>query len=257
MVEIVFFDIDGTLIDENKKTSSRTIEALKELKDYGIKVVLCTGRSKIHFQDIRELFEINSYICFNGAYGVYNDEIIFKKQMELKNIEKLMIDVNEKEHKIVFSNDTDSYANDKDDEQIKTSFNSLHIESPTYHPTIWRDEFMYQGYLYCTPEEEEEYVKNHPEFKFTRWHKFAVDINDYNMNKARGIESFLRHLNIRAEHAVAFGDNLNDLEMLEYVGYGIAMGDGVKEAKEKANFVTKAVDEDGIYYGLKHLNLIK
>ncbi len=55
----------------------------------------------------------------------------------------------------------------------------------------------------------------------------------------------------------AFGDGLNDLQMIEYVGTGVAMGNAVPELKEIADFVTKPVDEDGIAYAVKELGLLK
>lgn len=255
-IQVVFFDIDGTLIDKNKKPADKTIDALNQLKENNIKVILCTGRSSIHFEDIREMFHIDSYICFNGAYAVYEGDVIFKQPMDHNSLEKLMLEVDDNQHRIVFSNNINSYANFPNDEHIETTFNSLNVAQPLHHATIWQDEPMYQGYLYCTPEEEVTYATNHPGIKFTRWHEYAVDINNYNMNKAVGIKAYLKHLNIAPENAAAFGDNLNDLEMLAYVGYGIAMGNGLQEAKDKADFVTKSLDENGIYYGLKHLNLI-
>jgi hydroxymethylpyrimidine pyrophosphatase-like HAD family hydrolase len=54
----------------------------------------------------------------------------------------------------------------------------------------------------------------------------------------------------------AFGDGLNDIEMIQSVGNGIAMGNAVQEVKNHANYITKHVDDDGILHGLKHFELI-
>ena len=63
-------------------------------------------------------------------------------------------------------------------------------------------------------------------------------------------------LNIDIESAMAFGDGINDLEMLPAVGLGVAMGNGVEELKAVADFITKPIEEDGILYALETLKVI-
>jgi hydroxymethylpyrimidine pyrophosphatase-like HAD family hydrolase len=75
-------------------------------------------------------------------------------------------------------------------------------------------------------------------------------------SKAKGIHMLLEKAGIRREDTFAFGDGLNDVEMLKYVGTGVAMGNGCDEAKAASDLVTKAVSEDGIRYGLQMTGLI-
>lgn len=70
------------------------------------------------------------------------------------------------------------------------------------------------------------------------------------------MKKVLHHLELAPEEAIAFGDNLNDLEMLSYVGVGVAMGNAVDETKKKADFVTKPINQDGISYALQKLQVI-
>ena len=86
--------------------------------------------------------------------------------------------------------------------------------------------------------------------------RFTVDVNDRYMNKSVGIARVLHHLDIAPEQSIAFGDNLNDLEMLSYVGMGVAMGNAVEKTKNTADFVTKPIHEDGISYALEQLKVI-
>ena len=83
-----------------------------------------------------------------------------------------------------------------------------------------------------------------------------VEINPKGHSKATGIAKVCEILNIPIEHTYAFGDSENDLDMLKFVAHGVAMGNGTERAKEAAEFVTKDVREDGIYYGLLHYGLI-
>ena len=75
-------------------------------------------------------------------------------------------------------------------------------------------------------------------------------------SKATGIEYVLRHFNIAKEDSFVFGDSNNDIEMMEYAGHSIAMGNATEECKEKASYITGDILEHGIYDAMKFYNLI-
>ena len=75
-------------------------------------------------------------------------------------------------------------------------------------------------------------------------------------SKATGIQVICEKLGLPHENTYAFGDSVNDLDMLKYVAHGIAMGNGMPEAKAAANYVTDDILEDGIYNACKHFGLI-
>ena len=79
-------------------------------------------------------------------------------------------------------------------------------------------------------------------------HLKAVDIIPLNSGKGNAVAAVLRHYGFSKDEAIAFGDGHNDIEMLEAVGMGIAMGNAKDEVKDKADFVCKSVEEDGIYH---------
>jgi hydroxymethylpyrimidine pyrophosphatase-like HAD family hydrolase len=66
--------------------------------------------------------------------------------------------------------------------------------------------------------------------------------------KAAGIEVLGKHLGIKREEIISIGDELNDLDMIEYAGLGVAMGNAREEVKNKADFITKSNEEDGVAY---------
>jgi hydroxymethylpyrimidine pyrophosphatase-like HAD family hydrolase len=81
-------------------------------------------------------------------------------------------------------------------------------------------------------------------------------VNLSNSNKAVGLTKLLERFGIAPDEAVAFGDGLNDMEMLSLVGMGVAMGNARDELKQVADMVTLSAEEDGVRYGLKRLGLI-
>ncbi|MER2090901.1 MAG: HAD-IIB family hydrolase, partial [Sporosarcina sp.] len=83
-----------------------------------------------------------------------------------------------------------------------------------------------------------------------------MDVLPLGGSKAKGIEKFIEKKGFRKEHVYAFGDNLNDIEMLQYVGHGVAMGNAPEIVKNAARYITKDVSEDGIAHGLEMVGLL-
>jgi hypothetical protein len=89
-----------------------------------------------------------------------------------------------------------------------------------------------------------------------RWHKWAVDVYPPTGGKANGIREFIKRYGVEREDVIVFGDAQNDIEMIKYAGVGIAMGNAYPETKKAADFITDDCEHDGIWNGLKKINLI-
>jgi Cof subfamily protein (haloacid dehalogenase superfamily) len=254
--KIVFFDIDGTLVNEEARIPLDTKESIRKLKERNIEVAFATGRAPFHFQHIAEELGIDSFVSFNGSYVVYKGKVIFENpidQASLKILENYSLQFN---HPIVYLSREECYANKSEHPHIMECFQSLKLETPGFHPHYWKDTTIYQALLYCQEHEEIHYQGKFEDLSFIRWHPLSMDVLPSNASKARGIAAMLQHLKLTPDDAVAFGDGLNDKEMLSYVGMGIAMGNAHDEVKPFAKFTTKHVNEGGIRFGLECLQLI-
>ncbi len=114
---------------------------------------------------------------------------------------------------------------------------------------------MYQTLIFVEEKDEHLYREAFPHVQLVRWHPYACDILPKDGSKARGIKKVLEHVGKTMDDAVAFGDGLNDVEMLEAVGTGVAMGNGHEKAKAAADVIARHVDEDGIYKVMKELEI--
>ncbi|WP_078556864.1 Cof-type HAD-IIB family hydrolase [Bacillus alkalicellulosilyticus] len=255
--KIVFFDIDGTLYDEEKRIPDSTVSAISALKEEGIDVAIATGRAPFMFADLREKLGIDTYVSLNGSFVVYQDEVVFTKPLEAELLTKLEKEAKQLNHPIVYVHSDDHYANEENHPFIVESIGSLKIKKPEYNPKFSETSEVYQALLFCDGSNEDIYKVGHPHFDFIRWHPYSVDVIPGGGSKAKGIEVLLEKVGIPVENSYAFGDELNDLQMLQYVGTGVAMGNGRDEVKAVANYVTKTVTEDGILHGLKHVGLLK
>jgi Cof subfamily protein (haloacid dehalogenase superfamily) len=256
MKKIVFFDIDGTLLDHEKKLPSSTKKAIQTLKENGVFVAIATGRAPFMFTSLKKELDIDSYVSFNGQYVVFENEAIYKNPLNQSELERFLQDTTAKDHPLIFLNELTMKSTTHFHPYIETSMGSLLFPHPEEDKTFYVDKEIYQSLLFCKEGEEKFYFENFAEFDFIRWHPYSVDVLPKGGSKAEGIKQMIDRLGFDLKDVYAFGDGLNDLEMLKAVGTGVAMGNGVPEAKALANFVTTDVSEDGIWNGLKELKLI-
>lgn len=256
MSKIVFFDIDGTLLDHDKNLPASAKESIIKLKENGVFVAIATGRAPFMFESLRRELEIDSFVSFNGQYVVFENEAIYQNPLNGFKIEELYLTAKEKAHPLVFMNHKTMKSTVMHHEHIEISLGELKFVHPDHDAEFHVNRDLYQTLLFCKEGEEEFYKENYPEFTFIRWHPYSVDVLPAGGSKAEGIKKLTDRLGFKPEDVFAFGDGFNDFEMLKAAGTGVAMGNAVAELKEHANFVTTNVDDDGIWHGLKHLKLI-
>lgn len=253
---IVFFDIDGTLLDHRNQIPEDTKHAVLELKQTGTKVAIATGRSPYHLKPIADELGIDMFVSFNGSYVVVDQQVVYANPIPKDLLRQLEQRAKANDHPLVYLSAETCYANAANHPRVIESFHFLSLEPPAYHHCYWDEEPIYQAFLHCQANEEADYLDDLTHFTAIRWHPYALDILPGGGSKAKGIAALLNHLGIPPEQAVAFGDGLNDKEMLTFVGMGIAMGNAHEELKPLAKFVTRDVRDGGIRYGLERIGLL-
>lgn len=255
--KLIFFDIDGTLLDHEKNLPSSTKKAIQTLKEMGHEVAIATGRAPYLFKDLRKELEIDTFVCFNGQYVVLDGQVIYKNPIPAKSIEFLTTIAANNDHPIIYMGEEQMKTNVEEHEQIKDSLATLGAVHPEYEPHFFRGKEIYQSLLYCQEAHAMEYHETIKALQFIRWHEYSMDVLPQYGSKAKGIEQIINRLDYDPENVYAFGDNLNDLEMLQYVGNGVAMGNAPEEVKKVAKYVTKNVSDHGIVHGLELVGILK
>lgn len=275
MVEIVFFDIDGTLTTESNHIPKTTIQAIKELKANGIRPVLATGRPPILIDEISEKLDIHSYIAMNGQYIVFEGEVVYANPIEKDLVDQVVEFARARKEGIILCAERELIINSTlsidPTSTLLRVLKKIAILIPE-RTQMWmmnqamrkapkkedyENKEIYMMNLNVTQEAEKEYEKELAGLHFTRANPNSMDIINEGVSKATAVKKILEFLKIDAQKSVAFGDGLNDLEMLQHVGTGVAMGNGFEELKEAADFVTATVSNDGIQKALKKLELIE
>lgn len=254
--KLIFFDIDGTLYDEQKRLPLSTKQAIETLKKKGHYVAIATGRAPFLFEELRTELEIHTYVCFNGSYVVVDNEEVSKTVLDRESLERLIHFSEGRQHPLVFMDSKDMKTNIEAHPHIMESIGTLKCFQPGLDANYHIDREIIQTLLFCTEKEEADYEEAFPKFDFVRWHPLSVDVLPVNGSKARGVETVMNHLGFAKEDVYAFGDGLNDIEMLQFVENSVAMGNAHEEVKNAAKHVTKHVNEDGIEHGLKMLQLL-
>jgi Cof subfamily protein (haloacid dehalogenase superfamily) len=254
--KIVFFDVDGTITNhKDGRIPISTIEAIKTLKSRGLKVVAATGRPLSMCNELQEL-GIETFITANGGYVKHIQEVIHKVPMNKSIIEEVMEFAKLENNGLSFYTEEFSMNGVTDEEILKALKETLSLEDyPETNPLI-HNEDIFLLCLFASDEAVEKYKLRFPHLTFKRWHPYVLNVLQEDVSKSSAIMKTLDFFGIDKSEAIAFGDGENDIDMLELVGLGIAMGNGNEELKRVADFVTKKSSEDGISFALKKYGII-
>lgn len=254
--DIVFFDIDGTLLDEDKNLPISTKQAIQKLQANDVYVVIATGRPPFMFEDLRKELEIDSFISYSGQYVVFEGKKIYGSPIDDAEVRRLHAAALEKDYPMIFMGDDAMRATVGDHPHVKAGLGKLKFAYPEVDTAFIDNQKIYQALLFCEAEEERALACQKGHSRFVRWHASTLDVFPGGGSKAIGVKKMIEASGLKGHHTYAFGDGLNDLEMFKEVSVGIAMGNAVPELKEIADYITDAVDEDGVLKGLQHFGLL-
>lgn len=256
--KILFFDIDGTLLNDEKKLLRSTKEALQELQSNGHEIAIATGRNYAMAKIVIDELGLKNYIVCNGAAGFFHDEQVYENPLDAADFERLLTVADRNQHQMVY--ETPFMLKRRDefvDANIKTAMEAVGFGVPEYDSEFHKNNKLVQALLFYREEDKALYENGvFPKFKFVRWHDAGVDILPRGGSKAKTILKLSADQGFQREDIIAFGDGLNDLEMISEVGTGVAMGNALETIKLRADKVTANNNENGIAIALKEMNLI-
>ena len=267
MIKLIAIDMDGTLLNSKKELLEETKQYFKNFhnKNTETLLVICTGRPESgirpYLKDLGYLEENHYIISQNGAniYESQTGKRVMDAFVDSKAIQK-WIELGKTHGISVMGAGVDYYYSFDEDptewmefdvklvsgklkriptkESLNTDFYKILLmgdeeqlnEFETFIPQEWRDEF---------------YV--------VRSQKYLVEVLTKGVNKAFGLEKLAQKLNIQPSEIVAIGDAANDIEMLEYAGLAIAMGNASEEVKAIADIVTDTNENNGVIKAIDNL----
>lgn len=255
MKGLVFFDLDGTLLNKTGQVDLEVIEAIQQLKENGYEPLLATGRSPIEVSEVIRSTNIHSGVFMNGQVVIFKGEILIHHEIPKETIERLLQFAKANRHGITCYN-VNAFKMIESVPFAKEAYEYIHTPTPDIVPAFYKEQVVNMMLLLSRDNNDEAYQQAFPELRFIRNFPYALDVITAGNSKATGIRALIHTLNTNSITTYAFGDGANDLEMFQEVDIAIAMGNAIPLIKEKANYVSADNDKGGIIQGLKHYHLI-
>ena len=277
-VKAVFFDIDGTLVNDSKSVLKSTKEAIKIVKDQGVLVGVATGRGPFFVKELMDDLDLDFAVTYNGQYIFNKDRVLFASPIDKGSLRQIISYAKANQKEIAMGTRQDvvgsrimsfglsplsqlvsRFVPKFLTRTISNSFNRMVSKAVPQKEEDLLDlinQPVYQVLMLMTPEESNQAATELDHLKFTRSNPFAADIINQGNSKLEGIRRVGKEYGFDLNQVMAFGDSDNDLEMLAGVGMSVAMGNGSSSVKEVAKHITTSNQEGGIHKALEYFGVL-
>lgn len=257
--KILFLDIDGTILKPDHTISEFTKEAIEQVKKRGIEVFFATGRPLHEITRLAKELKVDSFIGHNGAYAVYNNQTILNEPIDGSLIKRFLEIAKAHHHEAVLYAPGKNYFTSLDHPLVVQFNQYFDLKDNALFTEDAIDQILSLTVLNVKPSQTPLYEIDE-DIRLSQVHvegsEHAYDILRHTVNKGEAIKKVLECLNISKEQAIAFGDGMNDKEMLETAGESFAMGNAHPDLFPYAKHKTTSVTDAGIFNGLKTLGLV-
>ena len=278
MQKVIFMDVDGTLVNDKGVIPETAKLAVRQTRENGHLIFICTGRSKaVLFSDIVNV-GFDGIIGAAGGYIEIDEKVLLHERVKLEDVQHLVEFFNEHGIDFYLESNGGLYASQNCKKRIYSIIENLLNDQPEaieevekglmpFHDCLIESDDLIRNDInkisFLGSDIPIEKIKEEFAVKFNvipstvpLFGKNSGELSVPGIHKATAIETLIEHLGIDKENTFAYGDGLNDLEMLQFVKHGIAMGNAKEELKVAADDITGTPDEDGIYHSFKKYGLI-
>lgn len=266
MIKIIFSDIDGTFLQDDKKVHTLHATAIKSVIANGLKFVFVSARMPEAIYPITDALNMahTPVISYGGGLVLTEyEEIIFDKKMPAEDSRNILAEMRRTWQDITISYYTGRhwFVEEIDQRVIREMENTgAPVEIAKFDALFAENLLPNKIFIRCEPptcrEMEIELGKKFPALNVVRSAPHLLEIVDKSISKATGIKILLKHYGFTLDEAIAFGDNYNDTEMLELIPQSVAMGNAPDAIKKIAAAVTDANEAGGIYTYLTKIGVI-
>ncbi len=261
MIKIIFCDMDGTLLTNENKLPAGFDEIISELKSRNVLFAPASGRQYASllrsFKKYRDEF---LFVAEGGTLVMYHDKEIFSHTMDIATVKEVLatgatlndimcVWCGKRDSYILRPFDKPKYTDDMDKYYthriIVDSFDEVDdtpIKVALYDRTGNAKKNIY-----------DKLAKFHDSLQVVQTIDWWVDVSSPGANKGEAIKNVQKALNIKPEECAAFGDYMNDCEMLQAVEYGFAMANAHPDLKKFAKYETLSNEQGGVIAGIRRL----
>ena len=254
MYKLVAIDVDGTLVNDDKRLTKRTIDSIKKAIQIDTKIVISSARSFYRLKNYLEqlgLIKDNQYtICFNGAVIIENGKknIILSNNFDIEEIWEL-INLAGKFNTPIFLYSMNSVFVEQVPKVIETSksFKNVKLDLLKFNTINFNRNNIYKILFVNDYDNITDIKKKIPEkYEITSSIPECIEFVKKGTTKSKSLQFICRKCNIKQSEIIAIGDADNDLEMINFAGLGVAMGNAHDSLKIHANYVTGSNNDDGV-----------
>ncbi len=273
-MKLIFLDIDGTLVRPGENTvPSSANGAVREARKKGHKVFLCTGRNIGMAKPVYGL-GFDGIIALAGAYILVDDEVIYDRPMEKKDVHGILEILHENGVFCTIEGKENTYGDEKlgdflesdqgGNSEIERWRKALKDDLNILPMRDYKDEPIYKIVIMCDRSSQLAKAKQ----RYEKDYDFVIHVVKEHGNilngelihrsfdKGKAIRKVADHYHVSLQDTIGIGDSMNDLSMLETVGTSLCMGNSSNELKKMSDHILADINDDGLYHGFKMLNLI-
>ena len=256
--KLVAIDMDGTLLNDEKEIPQENREMIEKLADEGVSFILASGRP---YQSLAPYTkELEVYLPLISANGS-----MVKCSLTEKTYHKCNLPLNKAQEIVNYGLKNDYGVSVYYDGEILTSSPEMaegHLELEGIKPQVVKDLKLSKPpikIIYYGLEEkiDQAYSFLGDEYKnklyITRSDEEYLEVMNLEVSKGQALEYMMEKMNVKAEEVIAIGNNFNDVAMFEVAGVAVAMGNSPQGVKDKADFITKSNQDNGVAHALRKI----
>ena len=257
-IKVIFFDIDDTLRNSETGFIPSTIPTVfQQLRDRGILTGIATGRGIFGVVPEIKALKPDFFVTLNGAYiEDKKGSVLYSHKIARDKVEEYIAWTKEVgiDYGLVGSHEAKlSRRTEMISQAIDPIYPDLEVD-----PDFYQKEDIYQMWTF----EDQGDDLTLPEslastLRMVRWHEHSSDVVSISGSKAAGVAKVVDQLGLKPENVMVFGDGLNDSELFDYAGISVAMGISHDKIKEKADYITKTIEENGIFDALEGFGMVE
>lgn len=245
--KLIVLDLDGTLLNSQKKISEGNLAALRSVRENGALIAFSTARSAGAMREYIAAVRPDILISNGGALVERNGEVLFKRKLSAESTRYIInrcLELSEGQCEVTVDTEQGYFWN------YKRNCDFTKFETPDNVQYSDFSDFNYPAYKVTAEVEREEDARRLAaeipdcgtlSFRGEIWRRFAHT----EATKRHALKHICGVLSIEPKEILAFGDDYNDIEMLEYCT-GVAMGNAIPEVKAAAEFESDTNDNDGV-----------
>lgn len=263
VIQLIAIDLDGTLLTNDKHIPAENIKAIEQAMLQGIQIVICTGRTLPSVRHLLAQLPVHGndgyLILQNGTvtHQLPDFEVVSQTTLQLparQALSEFMLPYDRQGGSLIsFDRDNMWVSSDQEFNRWVMYDAAILQTEPRFlsHDDFMITDTLHKAMAIAEPSLIDQIEQSVPDL--VKSHLSPVRSQDYILeflpqghNKASALKALSAHLGLAAEHVMAIGDQLNDLEMIEWAGIGVAMGNAVEPIVAAADFQTDTNENAGV-----------